>query len=68
LSESMNSPKAGINLPTINPTTMQMAIQTVRYFSQRPKDSSFLICSLELPVYDSPIGKLHSQRLLSQAF
>ena len=45
LSESMNSPNSGMNLPTSKPTTMQMAIQSVRYFSHSPSDSSFFTCS-----------------------
>jgi hypothetical protein len=43
--ESINSPKPGKNLPTSKPTTMQIAIQKVRYFSQSPKDNSFFACS-----------------------
>ena len=69
LRESINSPKAGKNLPTSKPTTMQMAIQTVRYFSQSPKDSSFFgVSGLSFPSMISPIGKLHFQKLLWQAF
>jgi hypothetical protein len=52
LRDSMNSPKAGKNLPTNKPTTMQRAIQTVRYFSQSPKDSSFLVCWSEFCILD----------------
>src|SRR3989304_3573078 len=45
LSESMNSPNSGINLPINKPTTMQMAIQSVRYFSPSPNGNSFFTCS-----------------------
>ncbi len=43
--DSINCPNVGINLPTNGPATMQIAIHKVRYFSQRPKDSSFSTCS-----------------------
>jgi hypothetical protein len=43
--ESMNCPNSGRNLPTNNPTTIQIAIHNVRYFSHKPRDNSFLACS-----------------------
>jgi len=37
--ESMNCPKSGRNFPISKPTTMQMTIQRVRYFSKIPRVS-----------------------------
>src|SRR4030066_434985 len=42
--ESMNSPNAGKNLPTSNPTTMHIAIHNVKYFSHSPRESSSFTC------------------------
>ena len=49
LSESINCPNSGRNLPTSKPTTIHMAIQSVRYFSKIPSVSSFLtvVCSCD---------------------
>ncbi len=41
LRESRYSPKLGRYRPSSNPTTMQMPIQTVRYFSKIPSLASF---------------------------
>src|SRR3990170_5194425 len=43
--ESMNSPNAGKNLPTSKPTTMHIAIHSVKYFSHSPRESSSFTCS-----------------------
>jgi len=42
LRDSINSPNCGKNLPTRSPTTMHMAIHSVRYFSKMPS-STFLV-------------------------
>lgn len=61
--ESKYWPSWGRNLPKRRPTTMQMAIQRVRYFSKRPSDSSdsgdvYSICWFLLCIGK---GKMHSK-------
>jgi hypothetical protein len=41
LSESIYCPNSGRNFPTSKPTTMHIAIQSVRYFSKIPRVSVF---------------------------
>jgi hypothetical protein len=63
LSESMNLPNSGTNLPTSKPATMQMAIQSVRYFYQIPKDSSSFACSSFVSIsFISLGGRLRFQK------
>lgn len=44
LREFMSSPNWGRNFPTSKPIIMQMAIQSVRYFSKIPRFASFFVC------------------------
>jgi hypothetical protein len=58
LRESMNCPNCGKNLPTSNPATMHIAIQSVRYFSKMPSDFSFSSDA------DSLVNVYSSQRVM----